>query len=221
MEADQNVTQPSTSAAPADRDSDDGTDADAPKKRTKSPAQVKLDELLNEQSLVFIHYMRFARRAEKDGIVEARKIFSRARKTTPSCRYHVFVAAALTEYFSNKDTKLASLIFNHGMAQFADDPDFILHYVEFLFHLNDDSSLLSSSRSRLTIKLTRSLDIRQVYERSIGVIPPERATELWSSYLYFEAMYGELSSVRALEKRRAEAFPDGTIFRHLHYWTSC
>lgn len=47
----------------------------------------------------YIQYMKFARRAE--GIKSARSVFKGAREDKRS-QYHVYVAAALMEYFCSK-----------------------------------------------------------------------------------------------------------------------
>lgn len=48
---------------------------------------------------VYIQYMKFARRAE--GIKSARQVFKMAREDKRST-YHVFMAAALMEYYCSK-----------------------------------------------------------------------------------------------------------------------
>ena len=57
-------------------------------------------------SQAYIQYMKFARRAE--GIKAARAVFKKAREDE-RIRYHVFVAAALMEYYCTKVGKLLSL----------------------------------------------------------------------------------------------------------------
>ncbi len=47
---------------------------------------------VNQSTLVFIQYMKFARRAE--GIKGGRAVFKRGR-TSPSCTYHLFVVSGL------------------------------------------------------------------------------------------------------------------------------
>ena len=47
----------------------------------------------------YIQYMKFTRRAE--GIKSARQVFKLAREDSRT-RYHVFVAAALMEYYCSK-----------------------------------------------------------------------------------------------------------------------
>jgi cleavage stimulation factor subunit 3 len=77
--------------------------------------------------------MKFARRAE--GIKSARTVFKRAREDQ-RCRHHVYVAAALMEYYCTKDKNIAFRIFELGLKKFADNPDYILCYIDYLSHLN-------------------------------------------------------------------------------------
>lgn len=77
--------------------------------------------------------MKFARRAE--GIKSARTVFKRAREDTRS-RHHVYVAAALMEYYCTKDKNIAFRIFELGLKKFGDNPDYILCYIDYLSHLN-------------------------------------------------------------------------------------
>ena len=51
---------------------------------------------------VYIQYMKFTRRAE--GIKSARGVFKKAREDVRT-KYHVFVAAALMEYYCSKVRK--------------------------------------------------------------------------------------------------------------------
>lgn len=77
--------------------------------------------------------MKFARRAE--GIKSARQIFKKAREDIRS-RYHVFVAAALMEYYCSKDKDIAFRIFELGLKRFGGSPEFVMSYIEYLSHLN-------------------------------------------------------------------------------------
>lgn len=77
--------------------------------------------------------MKFARRAE--GIKSARTVFKRAREDT-RCKHHVYVAAALMEYYCTKDKNIAFRIFELGLKKFGDNPDYILCYIDYLSHLN-------------------------------------------------------------------------------------
>lgn len=77
--------------------------------------------------------MKFARRAE--GIKSARTIFKKARED-PRSKHHIYVAAALMEYYCSKDQNVAFRIFELGLKKFPDDVDYIMNYVDYLSHLN-------------------------------------------------------------------------------------
>lgn len=81
----------------------------------------------------YVQYMKFARRAE--GIKSARTVFKRAREDA-RCKHHVYVAAALMEYYCTKDKNIAFRIFELGLKKFGDNPDYILSYIDYLSHLN-------------------------------------------------------------------------------------
>lgn len=81
----------------------------------------------------YVQYMKFARRAE--GIKSARTVFKKAREDIRS-RYHVFVAAALMEYYCSKDKDIAFRIFELGLKKFGGNPEYVKCYVDYLSHLN-------------------------------------------------------------------------------------
>nr|CAG4641502.1 EOG090X026K [Eurycercus lamellatus] len=136
-----------------------------------------------DPTLGYIQYMRFARRAE--GIKSARLVFKRSRQD-PRCSSHVFVAAALMEYYCTKDKNIAFKIFDLGLKRFKHQPDYLLAYVEFLTQLNEDNNT------------------RVLFERilSSGSLTPENSLEIWNRFLEFESSIGDLSSVIKVEKRR-------------------
>lgn len=84
-----------------------------------------------------MQYMKFARRAE--GIKSARAVFKRAREDNRS-KYQIFVAAALMEYYCSKDKNIAFRIFELGLKKFSDNPDYVLCYIDYLSHLNEDNN---------------------------------------------------------------------------------
>ncbi|ORZ09158.1 hypothetical protein BCR42DRAFT_334731 [Absidia repens] len=144
----------------------------------------KVDAIMRQCSLVWIAYMRFARRTE--GIKSARALFSKARKS--SCRtYHVFIASALMEYHNSKDPGVAGKIFGLGIKSFGDDPAYICEYLDFLIQMNDDNN-------------TRAL-----FERSLATLPTEKASDVWKKFLDYENKYGDLNSTQSVEKRIHEA----------------
>ncbi|KAG1091487.1 hypothetical protein G6F42_019418 [Rhizopus arrhizus] len=160
--------------------------------------QDAIEKKLNDQveviarggSLVWINYMRFARRT--DGIKSARALFSRARRAN-NCTYHVYVSDALMEYHNSKDAVIAGKVFSLGQKFFADDPDFVCEYLDFLIEMNDDNN-------------TRAL-----FERTLATMPPEKAGPIWLKFLDYENKYGDLASIQSVEKRRIEAMATPSI----------
>jgi hypothetical protein len=54
------------------------------------------------------------------------------------------------------------------------------------------------------------IDARALFERVIGTFPPDRARPLWERWARHEYQYGDLVAAQKLEKRMAEAYPNGT-----------
>ncbi|KAL0454210.1 UNVERIFIED_CONTAM: Cleavage stimulation factor subunit [Sesamum latifolium] len=138
----------------------------------------------NATALSHIQFIRFLRRTE--GVEAARKYFLDARKS-PNCTYHVYVAYAMMAFCLDKDAKLAHNIFEAGLKRFMHEPSYILEYADFLCRLNDDRN-------------TRAL-----FERALSSLPPDESVEVWKSFVQFEQMYGDLSSMLKVEQRRKEA----------------
>ncbi|THD21781.1 Cleavage stimulation factor subunit 3 [Fasciola hepatica] len=139
-----------------------------------------------DPTLPYIQYMRFARRAE--GILSARHVFKLARED-PRIAYHVYCAAAFMEYFCSKDKEIGHKIFELGMKRFGGNADYILCYVDFMAHLNEDNN------------------IRVLFERALGSnqIAPERSRLIWARFLQFESQVGDLASILKVEKRRLQS----------------
>ena len=137
-----------------------------------------------DPTLAFVQYMKFARRAE--GIKSARTVFKRAREDT-RCKHHVYVAAALMEYYCTKDKNIAFNIFELGLKKFGDNPDYILSYIDYSSHLNEDNNT------------------RVLFERvlSSGKLEPEKSVDIWNRFLKFESNIGDLASIVNVEKRRS------------------
>lgn len=145
-----------------------------------------IDDAKAALGIVWVMYMRFARRAE--GLKAARLVFGKARKS-PHVTWHSFEASALMEYHSNKDSAVAVRIFELGLKQFDEDVPFVIKYFEFLLAINDDTNA------------------RALFERSALKIPADKARPLWDVWARYEYMYGDLVAVHKLEQRWAEAFP--------------
>uniref|UniRef100_A0A671LH19 Cleavage stimulation factor subunit 3 n=1 Tax=Sinocyclocheilus anshuiensis TaxID=1608454 RepID=A0A671LH19_9TELE len=91
-----------------------------------------------DPTLVYIQYMKFARRAE--GIKSGRTIFKKAREDART-RHHVYVTAALMEYYCSKDKSVAFKIFELGLKKYGDIPEYILAYIDYLSHLNGKNAI--------------------------------------------------------------------------------
>ncbi|VDD75299.1 unnamed protein product [Mesocestoides corti] len=147
-----------------------------------------------DPTLPYIQYMRFTRRCE--GILSARVVFKMARDD-PRVGYQVYVSAALMEYYCSKDTNVGHKIFELGMKRFAGNPDFVLCYVDYMSHLNEDNNT------------------RVLFERALGSeqIPTDRARSIWARFLQFELQVGDLSSVQKIEKRRLKTLENVKEFQ--------
>ncbi|UYV69572.1 CSTF3 [Cordylochernes scorpioides] len=140
-----------------------------------------------DPTLAYIQYMKFARRAE--GIKSARAVFKKAREDQRS-QQHIFVAAALMEYYCSKDKNIAFKIFELGLKKHPDNPDYIKAYINYLSHLNEDNNT------------------RVLFERVLtsGSLPAEKSVpnrrDIWNQFLEFESNIGDLNSIVKVEKRR-------------------
>ena len=134
----------------------------------------------------YIQYMKFCRRTE--GTASARAIFKRAREDSRST-YHVFVAAALMEYYCTKDMKIAGNVFELGFKKHKTDRGYVSEYIQYLSHLNEDNN-------------TRVLFERALSSGSLG---PKDSVDIWRQFLEFESAVGDLPGIAKVEKRRAQA----------------
>ena len=86
-----------------------------------------------ETTLVYIQYMRFARRAE--GIKSSRAIFKQAREDQRT-KYHVYVTAARMEHYNNKDNGVALRIFELAFKRFGGQHDFVKEFLDYSMNVN-------------------------------------------------------------------------------------
>ncbi|XP_026810238.1 protein suppressor of forked [Rhopalosiphum maidis] len=145
------------------------------------------NEITTDPTLTYVQYMKFARRAE--GIKSARAVFKKARED-PRSKYHVYVSAALMEYYCSKDKNIAFRIFELGLKKYCDNPQYIISYIDYLSHLNEDNN-------------TRVLFERVLSNTSLE---PEKSVDIWNRFLEFESNIGDLSSILKVEKRRSAVF---------------
>lgn len=135
-------------------------------------------------TLVWIQYMRFARRVE--GLMAARKLFLRARKWS-ALRWEGFVASAQMEWTSEGKEQIPRNIYELGLKTYISQPDYVLNYISFLKGLGDWANA------------------RALFERAIPECPADSVVCLWDAYLEFEMATGTLAAVKAIEQRRQEA----------------
>lgn len=84
--------------------------------------------------------MRFLRRSE--GIQAARVVFKKAREDS-RISYHVFIAAASMEYLCIKDKTIAYKIYQLGYKKYGHLPEYVLSFIEFIKHMNDEPIMRS------------------------------------------------------------------------------
>ena len=88
---------------------------------------------IEEPTLIWIHYIRFARRHED--IAAARKLFRRAREDSRS-GFPLFIAYANIEYLAGKDKTVGFKIFQLGAKKYSTEPEYILSFLKYMSHLN-------------------------------------------------------------------------------------
>ncbi|KAF9487681.1 Suf-domain-containing protein [Pleurotus eryngii] len=158
---------------------------------SKPPNVKEMNERRSEYGVVYIMYMRFARRAEE--IKSARAVFQRARKDR-WVPWEVYDASALMEYHCSHQTDVSLRIYEKGLELFGSEVKFVLRYLTFLISINDDNNA------------------RALFERVISNLSADRARPLWERWASYEYQYGELEAVQKLEKRIAEVYPNGSVF---------
>ena len=126
-------------------------------------------------SLAYIQMIQFSRRAEN--IKQARKEFLNARKNDKNCTYHVYISAAMMEYYSNQ-SESAKNIFEKGIDEFIHQPEYVITYLKFLWNINEEHNA------------------RSLFERVLSSnLPAEKTRDIWNLFLEFEYNYSNLSSI--------------------------
>lgn len=161
---------------------------EAEKESLRKATEPLVESLKEEASLVWIRWMHFVRRTE--GLRPTRVIFSKARKS-PHYTWQIFEASALMEYHCSKDPVVATKVFELALKTFGKDEAFVVRYLDFLISINDENNA------------------RALFERTISTFDsPERARPLWDRWAEYEYSFGDSASIRKLEARMAEAYPD-------------
>jgi cleavage stimulation factor subunit 3 len=143
---------------------------------------------LKDPTLAYIQAMRFERRT--DGIKSARTIFKRAREDS-RINHQIYIAAALMEYYCTKDNNIAFNIFNLGLKKYGQNIDYILAYIDFMTHLNEDHNA------------------RVLFERVLAAdnsLSKQSQLPIWHEFLKFESQVGDIQSIKKVEKRRLNIY---------------
>jgi len=102
----------------------------------------------------------------------------------------VYVAAANMEFRAQKESAVARSIFERGMKRFAAEPGFVLAYVRFLDHLNED------------------VNMQVLFERVLKRLEPEDAAPIWSDFLHFTYETRDLDAAERVEARHSRTLPN-------------
>lgn len=88
-----------------------------------------------------------------------------------------------------QDPKVAQKILELGLKKYMKVPEFVLAYVDYMNHLNEDNNT------------------RVLFERALGsgYMPPEKSRIIWDKFLQFESHVGDLASILKVERRRLQA----------------
>ncbi|KAI9728344.1 MAG: mRNA 3'-end-processing protein rna14 [Chrysothrix sp. TS-e1954] len=124
----------------------------------------------------------------------SRGIFGDARKRG-RLTSEIYVASALTEYYSYQDTNISTKIFDRGMRLYLDDETIALEYIKHLIHINDITN------ARATFEST-------VQRLSMKPESKEKAKHVYAFFHDFECQFGELMQIKNLEKRMIDLYPN-------------
>jgi Suppressor of forked protein (Suf) len=139
------------------------------------------------RALACVQYMRFARRSLS--VSAARKIFLRCLRNERTA-WQVYVAAANMEFRAQKQSDVARGIFERGMKRFATEPGFVLAYVRFLDHLNED------------------VNMQVLFERVLKRLAPDNAAPIWNDFLHFTYETRDLDASERVEARHRATLPN-------------
>ncbi|ODV85637.1 hypothetical protein CANARDRAFT_28395 [[Candida] arabinofermentans NRRL YB-2248] len=128
------------------------------------------------------------------GTTKARAIFSMARKFK-GVTWHVFVDYAMMEYNSN-DLKIALRSFELALKYFGKEFGFVDTYLDFLISQKD----LANSKKAFEISLINFKDQK------------EYLIKIFKKFMKIEMAFGDVNSIKLLEKRFCEVLPDETPF---------
>lgn len=178
--------------------------------------ELKLKELKNFVTLVYIKFMALCKRSQ--GIKEVRSVFKQ-RKNFKSMGYEFYVENALIEFYSD-NKKIADKVFDLAMKAYSKDGGFLYAYLEYLILTNSIESLKVFFEMALTNLLKEIANDKEVLQLSTtNILHQKRKAEnlkrnqhfmrkIIRRYIRFASSYLNLDTVLLLEKRYASFFPD-------------
>ncbi|KAJ2781623.1 mRNA 3'-end-processing protein rna14 [Coemansia javaensis] len=146
-------------------------------------------------SLAWIMYLRHAQRTE--GIDSVRQLLRRPRSEPAGyLTYHLYVAAALTEYHVAKRADVAGKLFEYYAKAFPDSPEYITEYMSYL------------------ISSGNGTNVRALFERFHGTSIAD-TTDIWSMFADFEYNYGDMGAIANLDKRFIDRFKHESVLTRM------
>ncbi|KAJ3213420.1 mRNA 3'-end-processing protein rna14 [Dinochytrium kinnereticum] len=164
--------------------------------RVEARRKEDIEKLKSAVTVSWIVYMRFSRRSQN--IRAAREVFKKARKS-PLCKYQLYVASGLMEYYCSKDANVATKVFEAGLKAFTDEESLsclFSKYFEFLLSIDDQNNA------------------RALFERALSSLKPENCRQIWSKFLNHEIQFGDISIVVKSEKRFTEFYSEEERAEH-------
>lgn len=148
-----------------------------------------INQLKSKLTYVYCVYMNTMKRIQ--GLAASRKIFGKCRRLKKLVTPDIYLENAYIEYHISKDTKTACKVLELGLKYFATDGEYINKYLHFLIYVNEESQVKSLFESSID-KISDSHLLKMIFQKVI----------------FFESKVGSLNSVRTLEKRFFEKFPE-------------
>lgn len=166
-----------------------GSDEQTPETSIESSTQIPPEVAVLNRYITYGYTELLKAIKRVDGIKEARKIFSEARKLD-YCTFQMYVASAMMEYYNSRESGIANKIFEIGLKRYSVDAEYIKEYFDFLISIDDEPNA------------------RALFEKSVVKMPADQQKLLFAHYLKFENKYGDFSAILKLEERYSEQFPD-------------
>lgn len=196
-----------------DEEDDEDAESSKPKSRKQQEedqiAEVKKASMEHQDTVkktityVWVAKMRAFRRIQGQGAQNSSKpglrgVFSEARRRG-RITSEVYIAAALMEWKVYEDVS-GDKIFTRGLKLFPTDEVFALEYIKHLVSKNDDTN----ARSTFETSMSRIMNANNLTAED----KKDKCRPLLGYMHSYESNYGELHSIRKIEDRMREMYPD-------------